>query len=232
MNIVIDRSDTRGHADHGWLESRHTFSFADYYNPARMGFGALRVLNDDVVTPRSGFDTHPHRNMEVISIPLKGFLRHGDSLENSHVITRGEVQVMSTGTGIYHSEYNDSDTENLEFLQIWVIPHTTNTSPKYNDYDIKPLVVKNEISTLIAPGSEISILQNAWFSWAELEKDVKREYKLHAPGTGVYVFVIEGEVVVNDTVLNRRDGAGITDVAEIEIKAMCDSVVLLIEVEM
>lgn len=232
MKTIIDRADSRGHANHGWLNTYHTFSFADYYNPDRMGFGALRVLNDDTVTAEAGFGTHPHKNMEVISIPLKGYLRHGDSLENSHVITPGEIQVMSTGTGIYHSEFNDSKTEDLEFLQIWVIPHTVNTSPKYNDYDIRPLVNGNEFSTFIAPESPISILQDAWFSMGELEKGIKREYKLQGKNTGVYVFVIEGEIKIGDITLGRRDGMGITEVSSIEVEALHNSKVLLIEVAM
>lgn len=232
MKMIIDRADSRGHADHGWLNTWHTFSFADYHNPQRMHFGALRVLNDDTVTAEAGFDMHPHRNMEVVSIPLSGKLRHGDSLENSHVIGRGEVQVMSTGTGIYHSEFNDSATENLEFLQIWVIPHTVNTSPRYNDYDIKPLLEGNAISTFIAPDSPIALLQDAWFSWATLGKGIKRSYELKGKGTGVYVFVIEGEIKIGDTTLGRRDGAGIEDERQIDIEALHDSEVLLIEVAM
>ena len=159
MNIIIDRASSRGHANHGWLNTYHTFSFANYFNPDRMQFGALRVLNDDTVLPDEGFGTHPHKNMEVISIPLKGKLRHGDSLNNSHTITRGEIQLMSAGTGILHSEYNDSSTDNLEFLQIWVIPDRINTEPKYKDYDIKPLLKHNEISTFLAPETDISIMQ-------------------------------------------------------------------------
>lgn len=130
MNITIHRASSRGHANHGWLDTHHTFSFANYFNPERMQFGALRVLNDDKVLPEEGFGIHPHKNMEVVSIPLKGRLRHGDSLNNSHTITRGEIQVMSAGTGIQHSEFNDSLTEPLEFLQIWIIPDRINTPPQ------------------------------------------------------------------------------------------------------
>lgn len=230
MKTIIDRADSRGRENHGWLDSKHTFSFSDYYNPDRMNFGALRVLNDDIVTPGAGFGMHPHRNMEVISIPLKGSLLHGDSLENSHSITRGQIQVMSAGTGIYHSEFNGSKTEDLEFLQIWVIPQTLGTSPEYNDYDITPLLEKNEISTFIAPDSPISLLQEAWFSLANLDKGVTREYKLRGKGTGVYVFVIEGEVTIEGTTLYRRDGMGISDVSSFNVAAGHNSEVLLIEV--
>ncbi len=232
MKMIIDEAESRGYADHGWLKSYHTFSFADYHNPERMRFGALRVLNDDTVTPKAGFDTHPHKNMEVISIPLKGYLRHGDSLENSHVITRGQVQVMSTGTGIYHSEFNDSGTENAEFLQLWVFPREMNTPPKYGDYDIRPLIKPNEISTFIAPDGPVSILQDAWFSLANLERGTAREYKMKGKRTGVYIFVIEGEIKAGDTTLGRRDGAGISEVQAVEIEALQDSEVLLIEVPM
>lgn len=230
MNIIIDRASSRGHADHGWLNTHHTFSFAGYFNPDRIQFGALRVLNDDTVLPQEGFGTHPHKNMEVISIPLKGTLRHGDSLNNSHAITSGEIQVMSSGTGILHSEFNDSSTENLEFLQIWVIPNRENTAPKYRDYNIKPLLKHNEISTFLAPGTDIAIMQQAWFSWTELDRGVEREYKFKGRNTGVYVFVIEGEIKIGDTVLERRDGAGITDTDAITIEALRNSTVLLMEV--
>ena len=230
MNIIIDRASSRGHANHGWVKTYHTVSCANYFNPDRMQFGALRVLNDDTVLPDEGFGTHPHKNMEVISIPLKGKLRHGDSLNNSHTITRGEIQLMSAGTGILHSEYNDSSTDNLEFLQIWVIPDRINTEPKYKDYDIKPLLKHNEISTFLAPETDISIMQQAWFSWAELDRGTSREYKFKGQNTGVYVFVVEGEVKIGDIVLNRRDGAGITDTEAITIEALQNSTVLLMEV--
>lgn len=232
MNIIIDKADSRGHANHGWLNTSHTFSFADYYNPQRMHFGALRVLNDDTVIPRSGFDTHPHKNMEVVSIPLKGCLRHGDSLENSHIIEPGQIQVMSAGSGIYHSEYNASSDENLEFLQIWVIPDQTDTPPRYADYDIRPLLKHNEISTFIAPGTAIALHQQAWFSWAELDRGTTCTYRLKGKQTGVYIFVIEGSIAIDETeaLLDRRDGAGITDIDALTVTARKPSTILLIEV--
>ena len=210
MKTVIDRANTRGHADYGWLNTWHTFSFADYYNPQRIHFGALRVLNDDTVTPGMGFDTHPHKNMEVISIPLKGYLRHGDSLEHSEVISPGDIQVMSTGSGIYHSEFNDSKTENLEFLQIWIIPR----------------VVAPDGT---APGG---ILQDAWFALGKLEKGKKIGYHLHQKNTGVYCFVIEGEICIEGTDLSRRDGMGITETDHFQVEARSEAYVLLIEVAM
>lgn len=230
MKTIIDRASSRGYANHGWLETYHTFSFAEYYNPKRMHFGALRVLNDDVVAPGRGFDTHPHKNMEVITIPLQGFLRHGDSLKSSEVITRGQIQLMSTGSGIYHSEYNDSHTDHVEFLQIWVIPQKNDTPPKYENHDIRPLIKHNQISTFLAPDTEISMLQDVWFSWAPLDKGLKKKYKFHAENTGVYVFVVEGRVKIGDATLGRRDGMGITETSEFTIEAHENCEVLLIEV--
>ena len=234
MKIVIDKANTRGHANHGWLDTWHTFSFADYYNPARIHFGALRVLNDDTVAPGMGFDTHPHRNMEVISIPLKGYLRHGDSLEHSDVITPGDIQVMSTGSGIFHSEYNDSKTENLEFLQIWVIPRINDSTPVYKNYDIRNVDKKNRWGYIVAPdgSAPAAILQDAWFALGNLDKEMKVEYRLHGQNTGVYCFVIEGEIKVGGTVLSRRDGAGLTDTRTFTAEAVQEAQVLLIEVAM
>ena len=234
MKTILHKAATRGHADHGWLDTYHTFSFASYFNPERVHFGALRVLNDDKVAPSEGFGMHPHQNMEVISIPLKGYLRHGDSIENSSVITPGTIQVMSTGTGIYHSEYNDSATEPLEFLQIWVFPKKENTKPKYDNFDIRHAVKRNELSLIVSPdgNAPASILQDAWFSIGKLDKGVKKTYDLHREDTGVYVFVIEGQANVSGTVLSRRDGMGIYDTNSVAIEALEDSEILLIEVPM
>ena len=160
MKKVIDRASSRGYFNHGWLKTHHTFSFANYYNPERIHFGALRVLNDDSVDPSMGFDTHPHKNMEVISIPLKGYLKHGDSVQNTKTITPGDIQVMSTGSGIYHSEYNGSDKEQLEFLQIWVFPRVENTKPEYNNFDIRPLLKPNELALILSPNGKIPLLSN------------------------------------------------------------------------
>ncbi len=234
MNITIDKSQSRGHFDHGWLDTWHTFSFADYYNPQRMHFGALRVLNDDTLLPRSGFDTHPHKNMEIVSIPLSGQLRHGDSLDNSHTIGPGHIQVMSAGTGIHHSEYNANTDQNLAFLQIWIIPEETNTPPQYADYDIRPLLQHNSISTFIAPGTGIALRRNAWFSWAELDRGTTCTYRMKGDKTGLYIFVIEGSIAIDETeaILDRRDGAGITDIDSLNITAKKPATVLLIEVSL
>lgn len=232
--MVVDKANSRGYANHGWLKTYHTFSFANYYNPKRVHFGMLRVLNDDTVAPGEGFDTHPHKNMEVISIPLNGYLRHGDSIQNSKVITPGDIQVMSAGTGILHSEFNDSDEQQLEFLQIWVFPREENTVPKYNNYDVRSLLKKNELSLILSPDGETpaAINQDAWFSLGTLDAGQIKEYKLHKKGNGVYLFVIEGEVEVNNTVLSKRDGAGFSETDAITIEVLKEAKVLLMEVPM
>lgn len=232
--MIVDKANSRGYANHGWLKTYHTFSFANYYNPKRVHFGMLRVLNDDTIAPTEGFDMHQHKNMEVISIPLKGFLRHGDSIKNSHVITPGDIQVMSTGTGIFHSEFNDSTADQLELLQIWIFPREENTAPKYENYDIRPAQKENELSLIISPNGDApaSILQDAWFSMGTLTAGLVKEYKLHRKETGVYVFVIEGEVEVNNTTLSKRDGAGFYETDSIIIEVLKNAKLLLIEVPM
>lgn len=234
MKIVVDRAGSRGYANHGWLKTYHTFSFANYYNPKRMHFGMLRVLNDDAVAPGEGFDMHPHQNMEVISIPLKGYLRHGDNIRNSEVITPGDIQVMSAGTGIVHSEFNDSREEWLEFLQIWVFPRKENLPPRYRSYDIRSTQEKNKLSLIISPDGDApaSIEQDAWFSLGRIEAGQVKEYTLHKPGNGVYLFVIEGEVEVQNTGLSKRDGAGFWETENLTLEILKDSFLLLIEVPM
>ena len=234
MKTILDRANMRGHADYGWLDTRYTFSFADYYNPYRIHFGALRVLNEDTITPGMGFDTHPHKNMEVISIPLKGALRHGDSLEHYEVITPGKIQVMSAGSGIYHSEYNDSKTENLEFLQIWVIPQVNNTKPVYRNYDIREIDRRNRFGYIIAPDgtAPTGILQDAWFALGDLERGKKLGYRVHKENTGVYCFVLEGGIKIGESALSGRDGMGIYDTDGFQMEAFKNSKVLLMEVAM
>lgn len=234
MKIIVDKANSRGYANHGWLKTHHTFSFANYYNPQRMHFGMLRVLNDDFIAPGEGFDMHPHKNMEVISIPLKGYLRHGDSIKNSEVITPGDIQVMSAGTGIVHSEFNDSREEIVELLQIWVFPRQENTSPRYKSYDIRPILEENKLAYIISPDGETSasIDQDAWFSMGFLDAGQVVEYKLHEKDNGVYLFMIEGEVEVNNTVLSKRDGAGFWETDGIAVEVLKPAKVLLIEVPM
>ncbi|MEG1615689.1 MAG: pirin family protein [Bacteroidales bacterium] len=235
MRAILERAEDRGHAQHGWLESYFSFSFADYHNPNRMGFGALRVLNDDTVAPGKGFDMHPHKNMEVISIPLKGSLHHRDSEGHQDMIRWGQIQVMSTGTGLLHSEYNDDSLhEPLKFLQIWVIPNVLNTPPKYKVFDYLPFLKQNQFSLIISPDGDApgSIRQDAWFSIGELHHGVSTVYKLHRKDAGVYVFVLGGEVKVADFELHARDGLGLSDVDTIDFTAEKNSTVLLIEVPM
>ncbi|MCD8495476.1 MAG: pirin family protein [Bacteroides graminisolvens] len=232
MKTIIDRSDKRGHSLYEWLDSYHSFSFGNYYNPEKMGFGALRVLNDDIIAPETGFDTHPHKNMEIVTIPLKGELKHGDSKMNERIITPGDIQVMSAGTGIYHSESNPHGSVNAEILQIWILPHTRNTEPNYNDYNIRELLKPNELTTLVAPDGSApgTLLQQAWFSMGTFDAGQDFSYSLHNKQNGIYVFVIEGEAQIENTTLNRRDAMGIYDVDQVKIASKKKSHLLVIEV--
>ncbi len=233
MNFVIHKADSRGIAEHGWLHSRHTFSFGQYYNPERMGFGALRVINDDIVDPSAGFGTHSHDNMEIISVPLAGSLRHRDSMGNTHVIKEGEVQVMSAGTGISHSEYNASDTDPVNFLQIWVLPKLKNIEPRYSQKEFSSDDRNNDFQIVIAPDAgdeKVLINQDAWFSLADFTAGSGASYRLKADGNGVYVFVLEGEIEIAGENLGRRDGMGIEESDETDIEAIADSQLLIIEV--
>jgi redox-sensitive bicupin YhaK (pirin superfamily) len=234
MKKIIDKANSRGHSLYDWLDSHHTFSFDQYYNPQRMSFGALRVLNDDRVAPGEGFGRHPHKNMEIISIPLKGQLEHGDSMQNSRSITPGFIQTMSAGSGIYHSEMNGSDEEPVEFLQIWVMPTHAGTTPKYQDYDIRPLLQRNKLALIVSPDGDApaQMLQTAYFSIGEFDAGQTISYPLHRRGQGVYIFVIEGEAEVDGTVLSRRDGMGVYDLTQLDINVTKDSHLLLIEVPM
>lgn len=232
MKTIIDRSNKRGHSLYEWLDSYHSFSFGNYYNPDKMGFGALRVLNDDIIAPETGFDTHPHKNMEIVTIPLKGELKHGDSKMNERIITPGDIQVMSAGTGIYHSESNPHGSVNAEILQIWILPHTRNTEPNYNDYNIRELLKPNELTTLVAPDGSApgKLLQQAWFSMGTFDAGQDFSYSLHNKQNGIYVFVIEGEAQIENTTLNRRDAMGIYDVDQVKIASKKKSHLLVIEV--
>lgn len=232
MKTIIDRSNKRGHSLYEWLDSYHSFSFGNYYNPEKMGFGALRVLNDDIIAPETGFDTHPHKNMEIVTIPLKGELKHGDSKMNERIISPGDIQVMSAGTGIYHSESNPHGSVNAEILQIWILPHTRNTEPNYNDYNIRELLKPNELTTLVAPDGSApgTLLQQAWFSMGTFDAGQNFSYSFHNKQNGIYVFVIEGEAQIENTTLNRRDAMGIYDVDQVKIASKKKSHLLVIEV--
>lgn len=233
MKKVIHRAETRGHANHGWLDSHHTFSFAGYHNPERMHFGMLRVLNDDVVAGGKGFGSHPHDNMEIVSIPLSGSLEHKDSMGNTSVIKTNDVQIMSAGSGIIHSEYNHSSETEVNFLQIWVYPKERNIEPRYGQKSYDPSERINEIKTVVSPDGSNGALwinQDAYFSLASLKKGFDATYMLHSERHGVYIFVLGGEVEVAGESLFRRDGMGISEEKEVSVKASVDSELLFIEV--
>lgn len=233
--LVIHRSNTRGHANHGWLDSYHTFSFAQYYNPERMHFGVLRVLNDDIVAGGMGFGTHPHDNMEIISIPLKGDLMHKDNMGNTQVISEGDVQILSAGSGITHSEYNKNQNDKVNFLQIWIYPNKKNVTPRYDQYSFKKEDRKNKLQQVISPSKDdegIWIHQDAWFHLGNFDNGVSTEYQLKKKGNGVYIFLLEGSILIEDNVLQKRDGIGIWETDAIKINATSNSEFLIMEVPM
>lgn len=234
MKTVVHKANTRGHINHGWLDSHHTFSFANYHNPERVHFGVLRVLNDDIVEGGKGFGTHPHDNMEIISIPLKGDLEHKDSMGNVQVIKQHDVQIMSAGTGIYHSEYNKSKDSLVNFLQIWVFPKQRNIKPKYEQKTYLPHDRKNKLQIVVSPEEDeaVTINQDGWFSLGNLEKGFKTAYAIKKKGNGVYAFLIEGEVTINGEKLEKRDGMGIWDTEMLEITADANSEILLMDIPM
>ncbi|SDT01307.1 hypothetical protein SAMN05216490_2296 [Mucilaginibacter mallensis] len=232
---IFHPAASRGKADLGWLKSYHTFSFGGYYNPERMHFGALRVLNDDTVDGGEGFGEHPHDNMEIISIPLKGGLKHHDSMDNVAVINDGDIQVMSAGTGIFHEEHNDDQDEAVQFLQIWVYPNVLNVEPRYDQLTLNKDDRHNKLQQILSPNPDddgVWIYQNAWFNLGSFDKGLSTEYNLNTEGNGVYVFVINGSIKINGQVLNTRDGFGIWDTDKFTIDALEDAEFLLMEVPM
>jgi quercetin 2,3-dioxygenase len=233
-STVLHKANTRGHANHGWLNSHHTFSFANYYNPERMHFGVLRVLNDDIVDPGMGFGNHPHDNMEIISIPLEGDLEHKDSLGNISVIKHGDIQVMSAGTGVFHSEFNKSNEQQVHFLQIWLFPKTKNVVPRYDQLTLNISDRQNQLQQILSPDKAddgVWINQDAWFHIGKFDKDFSIEYKLKKTANGVYAFVLKGDLTIENIVLHQRDGLGIWDTSTIILKANSpDAEVLLMEV--
>lgn len=232
---ILHKADTRGHANHGWLDSKHTFSFANYYNPERMHFGVLRVLNDDQVAPGMGFGTHPHENMEIISIPLEGDLEHKDSMGNIAVIRHGDIQVLSAGTGITHSEYNKNKDKAVKFLQIWIFPNKQNVTPRYSQISLNIEDRHNNFQQIISPNPDDEgawINQNAWFSMGNFDSGFETTYNLKSNQNGVYIFVLEGEIEVNGQTLSKRDGLGIWDIENFNMKALSNCDVLLMEVPM
>jgi hypothetical protein len=234
MKNVLHKSNTRGFANHGWLNSYHTFSFAGYHDPSRIHFGALRVLNDDTVKGGMGFGKHPHDNMEIVSIPLSGDLHHKDSTGRDKIIREHDVQIMSAGSGIAHSETNANHDKEVKFLQIWVLPKEKNIEPRYDQKSFKPEDRLNKLLTVVAPDNEnaVWINQDAWFTLGNFSKGFSSTYDLHRNENGVYVFVIKGNVTINDIVLNERDGLGIYDTTSLNIVADSDAEILLIDVPM
>ncbi len=234
-NTILHKADTRGDANHGWLHSKHSFSFANYYNPERMHFGVLRVLNDDTVAAGMGFGTHPHDNMEIISIPLEGDLEHKDSMGNTTVIKNGDIQVMSAGTGIQHSEYNKNKDSQVKFLQIWVFPNKKNVTPRYDQITLKLEDRHNKLQQILSPNSDdagVWIHQNAWFHLGKFDKGHSVDYTIKSKGNGLYIFNLNGDLLVNDQVVDARDGFGVWDIDKITLKADTDTEFLIMEVPM
>ena len=235
MKTILHTANSRGHANHGWLDSHHTFSFANYYNPERVHFGMLRVLNDDQVAGGEGFGQHPHDNMEIISIPLEGTIEHKDSMGNSTKLTVGEIQVMSAGTGIFHSEFNPDPAKQAKFLQIWVFPALRNTTPRYSQISLEGLAKPDTLYQIVSPNADDDgawIGQQAWFHMGDLSKGWKGEYILKGRNTGVYAFVLEGKVTIAGQALGRRDGLGIYETTKLDIHSDEPSRILLMEVPM
>ena len=235
MKTVFHPSDSRGYANHGWLEARHSFSFASWYQPDRLHFGALRVLNDDILQGGMGFGTHPHDNMEIVTIPLKGDLEHKDSMGNSAVIREGDIQVMSAGTGVQHSEYNNSPDKEINLFQLWLFPNKQNVKPRYDQLPIRSLHQKNKFFQILSPSANdqgVWIHQDAWMHILDADQDQYFDYVLQSPENGVYLIVIEGEVEVDNQTLFRRDAIGIWETDKLTIKTKTDAELLLVQVPM
>ena len=234
MKTILHKANTRGHASFGWLNSYHTFSFGHYYNPERIHFGALRVLNDDTVKGGMGFSKHPHDNMEIVSIPLSSDLHHKDTTGRDEIIRQHDVQIMSAGSGIAHSETNANHDKEVKFLQIWVFPKEKNIEPRYQQKSFKPEDRLNQVLTVVAPDDEqaVWINQDAWFSLANLEAGVEKTYQIKRKENGVYAFVIGGQVTINGEQLDARDGLGIWETDTINITASSNAEILLIDVPM
>lgn len=231
--ITLFTSESRGHANHGWLDSHHTFSFASYYDPDRIHFGALRVLNDDKIDGGTGFPKHPHDNMEIISIPLYGDLAHEDSMGTNSVIKENDVQVMSAGTGVVHSEFNHNKDKKTEFLQIWVFPNKKGVMPRYGQQQFKPEERVNKFQLIVSPNKEdvaTWIHQDAWFHLSTFEQGYTDTYKLKKKGNGLFLFLLEGELTVENKQLKKRDGISFTEIEAIEITAVSNANFLLMEV--
>ncbi|HLF34242.1 MAG TPA: pirin family protein [Cyclobacteriaceae bacterium] len=234
-NYILHKAGDRGHADHGWLNTYHTFSFADFYDPERENFGVLRVLNDDSVAPGMGFGTHPHSNMEIISLPTYGDLEHRDSMGNVTVIRQGDIQVMSAGSGITHSEYNKNKDKQVKFFQIWIFPNKRNVQPRYGQITLDPSERHNKLQQVVSPdpdGPGVWIHQDAWLHLGKLDRGTGIKYSLKRTGNGIYAFVIEGDLTINGYKVNKRDGMGIVNTENLEIVSDSNSEILLMDVPM
>jgi redox-sensitive bicupin YhaK (pirin superfamily) len=234
-NTVLHKAETRGGADHGWLKAKHTFSFANYYNPERMHFGVLRVLNDDIIAGGMGFGTHPHDNMEIITIPISGDLAHKDSMGNSEIIKEGEIQVMSAGKGITHSEFNPNRDKEAKILQIWLFPNKQKVTPRYDQISLKNIEELNKFYQILSPNPNdegVWIHQDAWFHIGKFDKEISTNYEIKKKGNGAYFFVIQGDIEINGQKLSERDGFGIWDVDSVEVKVNEKSKVLVMDVPM
>lgn len=236
MKAVVHRAKDRGYAKHGWLTTHHSFSFASYYDPAKMGFGALRVLNDDVIAPGAGFGEHPHDNMEIITIPLSGAVKHEDSMGNSAVVEKGEVQVMSAGTGVFHAEYNASSTEPLSLFQIWIETAVPGATPRYDQKRFATDAFLGAFVPVVGPienkEAPLGIHQSAWVSKGSFASGAKATYSVREPGNRLYLMVIDGSVVFGEVTLGSRDAIGITDVTEATFQIATEASLLMIEVPM
>ena len=235
MKTIIHKADSRGFFDYGWLKTYHTFSFSSYYDPDRVNFGKLRVLNDDTIEGGQGFGTHPHNDMEIVTIPLEGALAHKDSTGGEGVIYPDEIQVMSAGTGIRHSEYNHLKDGSTKLLQIWVLPDKKGHNPRYNQKFFETEERKNRLQFIVTPEQKDDTLwlnQNSYFALADLEKNKSINYKIHTKENGVYLFIIEGKISVSDKSLSDRDGIGIWEVDSFMVTAENNSRLLFIEVPM
>jgi redox-sensitive bicupin YhaK (pirin superfamily) len=236
MKLVLHKASSRGFANHGWLQANHSFSFASYYDAEKMNYGALRVLNDDLIAPSMGFGTHPHDNMEIITIPLSGLLKHKDSMGNTwEKINAGEVQVMSAGTGIQHSEINGSTTEPLSLFQIWIVPNKRNVTPRYDQHYFEQLS-DGKLQILVSAydevcsNSSLKIHQDAQISRLNLAANTAFDYTLRSPNHGVYIMQVFGASKIETTTLNSRDAVGVSEITDFKIEATEESQLLFIEV--
>ncbi len=232
---VLYKANTRGHADHGWLKANFSFSFGNWYNPERVQFGTLRVLNDDIIGEGMGFGTHGHDNMEIITIPLEGDLAHKDNMGNAETIKTGDIQVMSAGTGVQHSEFNPNADLLTKSLQIWLFPKTRNVTPRYQQITLDTTEQKNNFAQILSPNPDdtgVWIYQDAWFHLADFDAGFEKTYELKKEGNGMYVFVLSGTITVDGQELENRDALGITDFKTLDIKANTDAKFLLMEIPM